>query len=181
MIRQFLIAIALFTSSVSAFPGAGAAGTDPALKNFIQLSRPQSLESVGFLGPHGQPVQLSDFQGQVTMINLWATWCPPCVRELPSLERFRAEYADKGIVVVPIATDQDPGVVAPFLKQLGMADMSTYYDNRNSFGQILPTDLIPATYILDENGQLVAFVRSFVDWDNPAVRQMLDGYLKPKS
>ncbi|WP_035387309.1 TlpA family protein disulfide reductase [Ferrimonas senticii] len=176
--RAWLLVVALFSASVYAFPGAGSAGADPAVQRFIQLSKPQALESVGFFDAHGREVQLQDYRGEMVMINLWATWCPPCVRELPSLERFAADYADQGLKVIPVATDRDPSVVMPFLKELGMPQMRTHYDNRNSFGQILPTDLIPATYLLDEQGNLVAFVRSFVDWDNASVRQLIDGYLK---
>ncbi|WP_298444998.1 TlpA disulfide reductase family protein [uncultured Ferrimonas sp.] len=175
--RLFLCVIALFTASVSAYPGAGAASNDPAVARFIQLSRPQPLENAAFVGPNGQAVDLQQFRGQIVMINLWATWCPPCVRELPSLQHFRADYANKGVVVVPVAVDSDPAVVMPFLQELGLPSMQTYFDNQNSIGEVLPADLIPATYILDQNGQLVAFVRSFVDWDHPAVRKLVDGYL----
>ncbi|MBW3141669.1 TlpA family protein disulfide reductase [Ferrimonas balearica] len=171
------LVLALLSSSAFAYPGATKVAEDPALSRFIHLSKPQDLDSVQLVAPDGQPIQLSDLKGQPVMINLWATWCPPCVRELPSLARFRADFEARGLKVVPIAIDYDPAVVQPFLNQLELPEFRTWYDSVNAMGQIVPTDLVPATYILDEKGRLVAFVRSFVDWDNAAVREVMERYL----
>ncbi|GAA5193448.1 TlpA disulfide reductase family protein [Ferrimonas gelatinilytica] len=175
--HAMILALALLTASVSAYPGAVSGGDDPALARFVHLSKPQNLDNIAFVGPDGKPFELEAFRGHPVMINLWATWCPPCVRELPSLMRFRQEFEAKGLKVAPVSIDRDTTKVAPFLEELGMGEMKTWFDTSNQFGQILPTDLIPATFILDEHGQLVAFVRSFVDWDSPAVRQAMTRYL----
>ncbi|GAA4891135.1 TlpA disulfide reductase family protein [Ferrimonas pelagia] len=173
--KQFFVAmLALLMSSANAFPGAS---SDPALERFIHLSRPQALETVQILGPDGASFDLSQFRGQPVMLNLWATWCPPCIRELPSLERFRQDFEAKGLQVAPISIDRDISVVQPFLAELGITDMETWFDTSNQIGKILPTDLIPATFILDSEGNLVGFVRSFIDWDNPAVRKTMEQYL----
>ncbi len=169
--------LALLSSSAFAYPGATKVADDPALSRFIHLSKAQELDSVELIGPNGEAIQLAELKGQPVMINLWATWCPPCVRELPSLARFREAFEARGLKVVPIAIDQDPAVVKPFLETLSLPEFKTWYDSVNAMGQIVPTDLVPATYILDEEGRLVAFVRSFVDWDNPAVRQVMERYL----
>ncbi|MBY5994309.1 TlpA disulfide reductase family protein [Ferrimonas balearica] len=171
------LVMALLSGSAFAYPGATSVGQDPALERFIHLSKPQDLGSVTLVGPEGEPIALEQFKGQPVMINLWATWCPPCVRELPSLARFRDEFEARGLKVVPIAIDRDPQVVQPFLESLSLPEFETWYDSINAMGEIVPTDLVPATFILDEQGRLVAFVRSFVDWDNPAVRKVMEGYL----
>ncbi len=171
------LVLALVVTSVSAYPGATGAGEDPALARFVHLSKPQHLDNIAFIGPDGRSFELDAFRGRPVMINLWATWCPPCVRELPSLMRFRQEFEGRGLTVAPVSIDRDTQKVTPFLEELGMSEMKTWFDTSNQFGQILPTDLIPATFVLDEQGRLVAFVRSFVDWDSPAVRAAMERYL----
>ncbi|TKB46571.1 redoxin domain-containing protein [Ferrimonas sediminicola] len=175
--RGLILVLALLTGGAQAFPGMNQAGEDPALQRFVQLTFPQELDNIEVKDLEGQPIPLSRYKGKVVVLNLWATWCPPCVRELPSLARFRSKLEQQGAVVVPVAIDHDPAVVAPFLKELGLESFSTMYDTTNAVGQVLPTDLVPATFILNEQGQLVAFVRSFVDWDNPKVQQLIEKYL----
>ncbi|SHI26810.1 TlpA family protein disulfide reductase [Ferrimonas marina] len=175
--KLWLLVLALVSGSAMAYPGASSNETDPALERFIHLSRPQSLESVQIIAPDGAPFDLSQFKGQPVMINLWATWCPPCIRELPSLERFRQDFEPRGLQVAPVSIDRDITVVKPFLEELGIADLETWYDTSNQIGKILPTDLIPASFILDAEGNLVGFVRSFIDWDSPAVRATMEQYL----
>lgn len=175
--RGLILMLALLTGSAFGFPGMNQAGDDPALQRFVQLTFPQDLASIELKDLEGEAVPLSSYKGKVVVLNLWATWCPPCVRELPSLARFRSKLESQGAVVLPVAIDRDPTVVAPFLKELGLDSFSTLYDTTDAVGQVLPTDLVPATFILNEQGQLVAFVRSFVDWDNPKVQKLVEHYL----
>ncbi|SDK35134.1 Thiol-disulfide isomerase or thioredoxin [Ferrimonas sediminum] len=177
MIRMMILALTLLSSSVFAFPGMNQAGDDPALQRFVELTFPQQLETISITDAKGDVVDLAQYKGKMVVLNLWATWCPPCVRELPSLARFRAQLEQQDAVVLPVAIDQDPAVVPPFLADLGLPSFTTLYDTTNEVGRVLPTDLVPATFILNEKGELVAFVRSFVDWDNPKVQALVEKYL----
>ncbi|MBL8343254.1 MAG: TlpA family protein disulfide reductase [Rubrivivax sp.] len=82
------------------------AGADPA----AATSAPAGVHELRFLQPDGQELALARFRGKPLLLNFWATWCPPCLREMPALDRFAREFAPRGWQVVGIAADQDKPV-----------------------------------------------------------------------
>lgn len=177
MRSMMILVLALLSSNAFAYPGMNKAGTDPAIERFVELTFPQELDAFEITDVDGNPFSIEKYQGKLVVLNLWATWCPPCVHELPSLARFRDKLESQGAIVLPVAIDRDPSIVVPFLKDLGLPEFSTWYDTTNAVGQVLPTDLVPATFILNDKGELVAFVRSVVDWDNAKVQELVEKYL----
>ncbi|MGI2261674.1 TlpA disulfide reductase family protein [Shewanella sp. GXUN23E] len=140
------------------------------------------IEAIPFQTVDGKPVDFSQYKGKVVMVNMWATWCPPCVRELPALDKLSQQFDPDEFVVLPISIDAEgQQQVQPFLKELGMSDFISYYDPQQKLGEIFPLDYIPATFILDQNGDLIAFVRSFVDWNDPKAVEMIRGMIANKS
>ncbi|WP_063355107.1 TlpA disulfide reductase family protein [Shewanella mangrovi] len=132
------------------------------------------LKTVAFNDAQGQAHDFTQYRGKVVIVNMWATWCPPCVRELPALNRFSQRLKDDNVVLVPISIDQvEQPQVRAFLDERGMQGFSSFYDPHMKLSAIFPLDTIPATFILDTNGTLVAFVRSFVDWDDPKVENKI--------
>ncbi len=143
------------------------------------LPKPFPIESVNFQDADGKAIDFDQYKGKVVMINMWATWCPPCVRELPALERFKTKFDQDKFVMLPISIDQDgKQKVQPFLKSLDMGSFETYYDQKQALGAIFPLDTIPATFILNKQGELIAFVRTFVDWDDPEAVQLINRFLE---
>ena len=141
------------------------------------------LKSVPFHDAADKAHDFSQYRGKVVIVNMWATWCPPCVRELPALDRFSQRLAKDNVVLVPISIDQaDKEEVRSFLDERGMKNFNSFFDPHMELSEIFPLDTIPATFILDTNGTLVAFVRSFVDWDDPKVenkiRKLAEKHLK---
>ncbi|MCH1926336.1 TlpA family protein disulfide reductase [Shewanella sp. C32] len=132
------------------------------------------LKTVPFNDAQGNSHDFNQYKGKVVIVNMWATWCPPCVRELPSLDRFSQKLADDNVVLVPISIDQtEQQQVRSFLNEQGMQHFNSFYDPHMQLSEIFPLDTIPATFILSPEGTLVAFVRSFVDWDDPKVEQKI--------
>ncbi|WP_417761888.1 TlpA disulfide reductase family protein [Shewanella sp.] len=132
------------------------------------------LKTVPFNDAQGNSHDLSQYKGKVVIVNMWATWCPPCVRELPALDRLSQKLADDNVVLVPISIDQtEQQQVRSFLNEQGMQNFNSFYDPHMQLSEIFPLDTIPATFILSPEGTLVAFVRSFVDWDDPKVEQKI--------
>jgi thiol-disulfide isomerase/thioredoxin len=104
----------------------------------------------------GKTVKSSDFDGKVVILDFWATWCPPCRKEIPGFVELQKQYGDKGLVVVGVSLDeQGPGVVKPFMKQFQinypvvMGDAKIVQD----FGGI---EGIPTTFIIDRSGNVIA-------------------------
>ncbi|MPY26886.1 TlpA disulfide reductase family protein [Shewanella sp. YLB-07] len=136
------------------------------------------IDVVPFSDGNGKPVDFSQYRGKVIMVNMWATWCPPCVRELPAIERLSSKFDKAKFEVLPISIDLDgKEKVEPFLKELGMEGFTSYYDEKQQLGQVFPLDTIPATFILNEEGELIAFVRTFVDWDDEKAVELIQSFI----
>ena len=107
----------------------------------------------------GGKVSLSDFRGKVVILDFWATWCPPCKREIPDFINLQAEYGSKGLQIVGIALDE-PGKVQQFARDngmnypvlLGTDDIATRYGGISG---------IPTTFVLDRNGKIAARFEGF--------------------
>jgi len=109
-------------------------------------------------------------KGQVVLINFWATWCPPCVAEMPSLQQLYNDYGDK-VVFMFVAQDQEKKV-KQFLTKKGY-ELPVYFEASTT-----PTALfsksIPATYILDKTGKIIVAKTGAADWNGEKTRELLD-------
>ncbi|MGL4449168.1 MAG: redoxin family protein [Shewanella sp.] len=142
------------------------------------LPQTYPIEPIPFNDVDGKAIDFSQYKGKVVMVNFWATWCPPCVRELPAIERLATKFKAEEFALLPVSIDADgKQQVQPFLTSLGMGNFNSYYDPTQKLGQVFPLDTIPATFILDQNGQLIAFVRSFVDWDDAKAVSLIQGFI----
>lgn len=142
------------------------------------LPKTYPIKPVAFNDVDGKAIDFSHYKGKVIMVNMWATWCPPCVRELPAIERLATKFKAEDFALLPISIDAEgKQQVQSFLNTLGMAGFNSYYDPEENLGQVFPLDTIPATFILDQDGQLIAFVRSFVDWDDAKAVSLIQGFI----
>jgi cytochrome c biogenesis protein CcmG, thiol:disulfide interchange protein DsbE len=118
----------------------------------------------------GQTIDLSKLRGRVVVLNLWATWCPPCIEELPSLLALHKAMPDLAIVAVSI--DQDPDVYHHFLVEHHV-DFLTFRDEDQRVNALYGTAQIPETYVIDRQGILRRKFISAQDWTSPEIT----GYL----
>jgi cytochrome c biogenesis protein CcmG/thiol:disulfide interchange protein DsbE len=122
---------------------------------------------------NGKPIRLSDFGGKIVVLNFWATWCPPCRREVPALIAFQKEYADKGVQVVGVSMDKQGATeVASFAKKMGINYPIVLGDQKMSeaYGGI---EGIPTTFIIDRQGNVVTAM------EGETSRAMLESTVKP--
>jgi len=117
-------------------------------------------------------VKLSDYRGQVVVLNFWATWCPPCVEETPSLVQMQQRLKDKGIVVLGVSEDVDEAAYHRFLKVYNM-NLVTVRDPAAKTKGLYGTVMIPETYVIDRNGVLRRKFVSAVDWNTPEIVDFL--------
>jgi len=171
----------LSVSTAFAYPGMQQK-TEAASQSSIDLinvlPKTYPIDIVTFKDSKGDAVDFSQYKGKVIMVNMWATWCPPCVRELPAIERLSTKFDSKDFEILPISIDvEGKDKVKPFLKALGMETFNSYYDEKQELSRVFPLDTIPATFILNKEGELLAFVRSFVDWDDKKAEQLIQSFL----
>ncbi len=115
---------------------------------------------------------LSDYHGKIVVLNFWATWCPPCVEEMPSLLQMQQRMKDKGIVVLAVSLDEDESAYHKFLKDHGV-NVITVRDPAMKSSDLYGTFKYPETYIIDRNGVLRRKFIGAVDWNQPEVIDFL--------
>jgi cytochrome c biogenesis protein CcmG/thiol:disulfide interchange protein DsbE len=115
-------------------------------------------------------VQLSKLRGHVVILNLWATWCPPCIEELPSLLAMHRELPE--IAIVAISEDEDDAVYRKFLAQHRI-DLMTVRDPSQRVNALYGTVQIPETYVIDRQGVLRRKFVSAQDWTDPEILKYL--------
>jgi len=118
-------------------------------------------------------VSLNQFRGQVVVLNFWATWCPPCTQELPSLMDMQDRLRDRGVVVLGVSIDVDADAYHRFLKQRNV-NFLTVRDPEQKVAAIYGTSGWPETYIIDRKGVVRRKVIGPLNWDSPDVMQFLN-------
>jgi thiol-disulfide isomerase/thioredoxin len=129
-----LILLLVAPSVGSAAEGDAGAPDRTKLGEFVPSSQPFPAPAVSLADPFGSTVDLSDFRGRLVLVNLWATWCEPCLREMPSLERLQSRLGDR-IAVIAVSEDRGGSkVVEPFIAKLGLQSVKTYVDPKSDVG-----------------------------------------------
>jgi peroxiredoxin len=113
-------------------------------------------------------VSLSQFKGQVVVLNFWATWCPPCIEEMPSLVQMQQRMKAKGVTVLAVSVDADDANYRRFLKDHGVNLLSVRDADQKS-NNLYGTFKFPETYIIDRNGVMRRKFIGAVDWTEPDV------------
>jgi cytochrome c biogenesis protein CcmG/thiol:disulfide interchange protein DsbE len=112
---------------------------------------------------NGKPAHLSDLRGKVVVLNFWATWCPPCVDETPSLNELQAKIAPEGGVVLGVSVDDDAQAYQAFLKNNGVI-FPTFRDDSKTIAANYGTSRFPETYLIDRQGRIERKIIGSQDW-----------------
>lgn len=138
---------------------------------------PAPLEVFTDLG--GQRVRLADFEGQVLLVNFWATWCAPCVQEMPALERLQAELAGEGLQVLAVSIDRGGAkVVEPFAARLGLERLPLYLDPKSALARAFGIAGLPTSFLIDAEGQVIRILTGAAEWDSDEAVELIRFYLK---
>lgn len=117
---------------------------------------------------NGKTVSLKDFDGKIVLVNFWATWCAPCVRELPSIDRLAARLDGEEFKVVAINIDRGGKPVArKMLRRLKLKNLDLYLDRENTAVRGLGVRQMPTTYVFDRKGREVGKLEGGAEWDEP--------------
>jgi cytochrome c biogenesis protein CcmG, thiol:disulfide interchange protein DsbE len=117
-------------------------------------------------------VTLSQFKGQVVVLNFWATWCPPCIEEMPSLVQMQQRMKSKGVTVLAVSVDVDQSNYRRFLRDHNV-DLLSVRDADQKSNTLYGTFKFPETYVIDRNGIMRRKFIGAVDWTEPDVIEYL--------
>ncbi len=157
---------------------AGAVGEDPF--QVLRLVRPApstSAPDFSVPGLAGPVLRLSDFKDRVVFLNFWATWCPPCKEEMPSMERLYRRFRERGFTMVAISIDANTPAVAPFVRHLGLT-FPIGLDPKMEVAARYGLRALPTTVLIDRGGRMVAFAFGPREWDSAAAHALIEGLLK---
>ena len=145
--------------------------------NVVRASRPGELTTIpprlapseSFKDSAGKTITLNAFRGKTVVLNLWATWCPPCVQEMPSLDRLSKALNGQEFAVVALSQDYAASVAASYFAAHRMENLAPYFDERASVARALGAQGLPTTFIIDRDGRVVASMEGGAAWDSPAM------------
>ena len=152
---------------------------DPARWAF--QATPRRLPEIDFIDGLGAATTLEMFRGKVVLLNIWATWCPPCRREMPSLDRLQQRFAGEGLEVVALSIDTGSGglrAVKSFYASVSVHILRIYNDAEGLAGIRLGAPGVPTTLLLNRAGQEVARASGPVDWDAAKEIEFLREHMK---
>ena len=127
----------------------------------------------------GGEVDLSFYRGSVVVLNFWATWCAPCVAEMPSLERLHRSLGPEGLAVVTVSTDEDQQVVSDFVAEHGLTLPVLLDPGGRTAASAYHTASFPATFVLDRQGVLLAHYVGPAEWHTEKALAHFRGLLSP--
>lgn len=144
------------------------------MSRFIEMQHARKVSEVPFETLEGAKVNLSDYRGNLVLVNLWATWCAPCIKEIPMMDKIRRDNLTNKLVVLPLSIDEQYDQVAAFLTRHNLGDYPTLVDPQRQIDKMLPADVVPATYVFDGDGNLIGFLRGYLDWGDKEVQPYLE-------
>ena len=120
----------------------------------------------------GSPLSSTDLTGTVTLLNFWATWCPPCRAEMPSIERLQKEMLGHDFSITAISVGERRDTVEKFIADNGYT-FPIYLDERNQLGRTFASQGIPTTYVLNKQGKIIAGIVGSIEYDEPELVRVL--------
>ncbi|GAB4533455.1 MAG: hypothetical protein Fur0018_22780 [Anaerolineales bacterium] len=127
---------------------------------------------ISLQGLDGQPVTLSDFRGQVVLLNNWATWCPPCKAEMPDLQAYHQAHQAEGFTVIAVNAGDPPADVRAFARDYGLT-FPVWPDPNTTVLRAFGVQGLPTSFVIDRDGMVRA------TWTGAITRQALEQYVTP--
>ncbi|MFN0217274.1 MAG: TlpA family protein disulfide reductase [Hyphomicrobium sp.] len=174
-------------SSPAATQGAGppvgagdASGFKPGqLAAFVAKKTPEPVPNITFQDSTGAPRSLADFKGKTVLLNLWATWCAPCRKEMPGLDRLQQALGGDKFEVVALSLDRQGAEASQkFLTDVGATTLKLYVDPTAKQGTALQILGMPTTILIDAEGRELGRLSGEAEWDSDDAKKMIEAAIK---
>jgi len=171
-----LAALLLAPAAIAGQPGPPIAGS---VENFSRIDPSLPTPDDGFADVGGRSLSLADFRGKYVLLNVWATWCGPCVAEMPSLDRLQATLGGANFTVLPVSVDRGGAIaVTDFYDKHHIHHLGVYVDPSNRIAQSLSLQGLPTSFLIGPDGRAVGALTGGTDWDTPEALALINYYLK---
>jgi thiol-disulfide isomerase/thioredoxin len=146
---------------------------------FVFRKEPEALPEIKFQDADGQERTLTDWRGKVVLLNLWATWCLPCRKEMPALDRLQSTLGSDQFQVVAISVDRTglPGA-KKFLAETKTPNLAVYADPTARLASTLRAAGLPATLLIDKDGREIGRLLGPAEWDGDAARRLIEAAMR---
>jgi len=148
------------------------------LEDFEINKEKQNISNLKFKDDEEKEISFSDFQDKVLLVNFWATWCAPCIKEMPSLDRLKKKI-NKNFDVIAISVDRD-GVkkVKDFFNENKITNLGKYFDINNSLAKEMNLIGLPTSFFINKKGDLIGYFQGDMEWDNDTVIEFINYLIK---
>jgi len=149
-----------------------------AMKRFEFHDRPVPATTALFQDEMGNDVRFSDFKGKVILVNLWATWCAPCIKEMPDLNALQKSLGGETFQVVLLSENQD-GIESSleFLKENKITDLTTYIDSKRKVARTLKTNALPTSILINAEGNEVGRLIGPAEWNSGDAKALINYFI----
>ena len=177
-IRKHVVGAALAACCAFGLGAAAHAADLPPLSHSLTLQAPKPAPALKLKDLEGKMHDLAQLKGRVVLINFWATWCPPCRREMPSMERLSQAFKGKPFVVLAVNVGEDADTIDTFTSQLDTTPtFPILLDTRSHTMQVWKVAGLPTTFLVDKQGRIVSSAIGGREFDHPeivrAIRELL--------
>ena len=151
------------------------AAVDAAFRDLdlVKPSRSKAAEDFTLPALDGGTFRLAEQRGKIVLVNFWATWCPPCLEEMPAMERLWRKHKDAGFVLVAVSVDTDPQKVTPFVNEHRLT-FPVAFDTKMAIADRYGVRALPSSFIVGRDGTLAALALGPRHWDNKASHRLIE-------
>ena len=169
---KFILIFIYLISSSSSY-----AIQQPNLKNLVIHKEPIKLEKINFININNETINLNEFENSLVIINFWATWCAPCIEEMPSLSRLQSNSVFNNLEIIPINIGRDNVEKSKdFYKKLNINNLEIYFDKNVELAKKFLLRGLPTTVFINKKGEEFARVIGFVNFDDKKIIKWLKKY-----
>ena len=149
------------------------------MQNFTLSAGPSPAPETTFRDANGNTLSLADFAGKILVVNFWATWCFPCIREIPTLDRLQGRLGAKDFAVLAMSQDREgASVVRAFFTKSKVQNLKIYMDTNGEFAAAFAVQGLPTTLVLGRDGSELGRLAGIAEWDGRDARALIGFFLR---